>query len=292
VTKTGCESSPHADFTTSKSVVGVGENVYFYNHSTHAIEYEWEFGDGSYSYATEPVYSYTQPGIYEVRMAALDEDQVSYAYRNIEVVGVTADFAVSSTLVEVGEAVSFFNQSAYAKGYEWDFDDGTFSYNASPEHVFNQPGIYSVSLAAYDDNYTDIVYLTIEVLPATILSIEVLEYFDKYPVEGASIILYPTYQDWLDQTNMIIEIFTDEDGIAEVALPPAVYYVDVWHDYHDNYALADEDINFIRVSGIEANTTNYFTAWVDYYDDPLRNGDKRARRKSPNKEKRIYDASR
>ncbi len=209
-----------------------------------------------------------------------------------------ADFTVSNSVVEVGETVQFYNHSSNAYDYEWDFADGNISFNIDPRHTFYDPGVYKVRLAAMDDNETDITYRTITVVePPTILEIEVLEYYDQYAVPNASIILYPTYQDWLDQTNPVMqEVHTDNNGIVAIeGLEPAVYYIDVWHEVHDNYALADEDINFIRISGMVYGEVNYFTAWVDYYEPGTRSAKEnhtRFRRKSVNTEKRKYDVSR
>ena len=215
---TGCERSPHADFTVSNYVVEVGEDVYFYNNSIDAFDFEWDFGDEYASYSDNPVHSYLSPGSYRVTLAAFDDDEVDYAYAYIDVVQPT------------------------------------------PPPPSN-----------------------------TVLEILVLEYYDEYPVPDASIFLYPTYEDWLNQTNPVIEVFTDAEGWAVIEdLPPVNYYLDVWHENHDNYALADEDINFIKVSGMVAGAINTFTAYVDYVEVLQSAGKERTRRKSTNVEKRKY----
>lgn len=209
-----------------------------------------------------------------------------------------ADFAVSSNIVEVGENVYFYNNSLDANEFEWNFDNGIFSYLDNPTYSFTAPGFYEVQLAAFNEDGVDYAYQTIEVIePETYLEIEVLEYYDKYPVEGASVLIYPTLQDWENETNMIIEVFTDAQGIAVVAgLDPRNYYVDVWHEYHDNYSLAEEDLGFIEVSGIVKGEYNYFTAWVDYYPE-VRSAEKakvrdRTRKVTSTEVKREYDKSR
>lgn len=209
---TGCETMPHADFGVSKLVVNVGEDVYFYNNSLNSFEYEWDFGDGYIAYRTSPVHRYYEPGIYEVRLSAFNDDYVDYAYTTIEVVD-----------------------------------------------------------------------------PVTTLNIQVLEYYDQYPVSNASIIVYPTYEDWLNQTNMIIEVFTDVNGVAIIeGLEPAYYYLDIWHEQYDNYALADEDVNFIRVSGLQYGQVTYFTAFVDKVTRLKSKNEDRKRTKSSNDIKRTY----
>lgn len=58
-----------------------------------------------------------------------------------------ADFAFS-TPVEVGEEVTFTNQSENADEFVWDFGDGYTSILRDPVHAFGTPGVHTVSLQA------------------------------------------------------------------------------------------------------------------------------------------------
>jgi hypothetical protein len=167
---------------------------------------------------------------------------------------------------EIGEEVIFFNGSSNATDYEWDFGDGTWSDVYEPIHSFNASGVFTVVLNAYSRNgLVDRSYLDIEVLSPTMLEVEVLEYYDQYPVSGASVILYPTETDWDNETNAIVEGFTNASGkVVFTNLQPRTYYVDVWHTTHNNYTLRNEDVWFIRTDQLEKNQLNSFTAWVDY----------------------------
>lgn len=178
-----------------------------------------------------------------------------------------ADFTADKDLAYTEEGVRFTNYSTDATYYEWDFGDGFISSVSNPTHYYTEPGIYTVQLAAFDykDN-VDFAYVTVEVIrPTASLEIVVKEYYDEYPVPEASVILYPTYEDWLNETNSIIEVFTDRDGVAIVdGLDPIPYYLDVYHTTHNNYQLEAEDINFIKTPALQGGTTTIFTAWVDY----------------------------
>lgn len=167
---------------------------------------------------------------------------------------------------EVGHGVIFYNDSQDADRFEWDFGDGTISNDVNPVHSFNATGTYEVILTAYSkSDQQDQASLTLTVLVPTLLEIQVLEYYEEYVVPDASIILYPTLVDWDDQTNAIIEGFTDQNGIAVFAdLEPFVHYVDVWEQDHDNYSLRAEDVGFIRTAEITPHQINRFTAYVDY----------------------------
>jgi hypothetical protein len=177
-----------------------------------------------------------------------------------------AYFFANKIKVDIGEDVLFFNGSYNATDYEWDFGDGTYSNVYEPAHAYNASGIFTVVLTAYTrSGNIDKSYLDIEVLSPTMLEVEVLEYYDQYPVSGASVILYPTEADWDNQTNAIVEGFTNASGIVVFTnLQPRVYFIDVWHSAHNNYTLRDEDVGFIRTDQLERNQLNQFTAWVDY----------------------------
>lgn len=178
-----------------------------------------------------------------------------------------ASFVVSDITVLEDEDVFFTNSSLDAAIFEWDFGDGVFASSPNVVHSYDQAGIYDVKLTVWskNGNKRDEAYQTITVLEPAILEVEVLEYYDLYAVGGASVILYPTYLDWLDETNMIDEEFTDQDGfVVFTYLMPGRYYVDVWEANHDNYTLAEEDIAFIETDFLTGGL-NYFLAYVDYY---------------------------
>lgn len=168
----------------------------------------------------------------------------------------------------VGEEVWFTNESDNATRFEWDFGDGYISDEANPVHVYYASGTYQVSLKAWSSNgLSDEAFLTLDVMIPTLLEIEVLEYYEKYPVADASVILYSTLTDWDNEKNMVYEGFTDPAGkVVFSGLDDIVYYVDVWEQDHDNYSLRDDDVGFIRTPEIIPHRINRFIAYVDYVD--------------------------
>jgi len=168
----------------------------------------------------------------------------------------------------VGEQVWFTNQSDNISSCKWDFGDGYTSEEFNPVHVFTASGSYEVRLKVWNGNGTsDEASLTIDVLIPTLLEIEVLEYYQDYPVRNASVILYPSLNDWDHETSLIDEGYTDEEGKVVFAdLPRSVYYVDVWEATHDNYTLRNEDVGFIETPEIIPHRINRFIAYVDYVD--------------------------
>ena len=179
-----------------------------------------------------------------------------------------AHFLTDTVEPEVGQDVLFTNDSHNANRFEWDFGDGYVSSEENPSHHYTGTGTFEVVLTAFSrSGLSDEASITIDVKIPTLLEIEVVEWYEEYVVEGASVRLYPTLVDWEDETNMESEGFTDEDGLVVFShLGPWVYYVDVWEQNHDNYALAAEDIGFIRTSEIMPHKINRFVAWVDVAD--------------------------
>jgi hypothetical protein len=179
-----------------------------------------------------------------------------------------AYFSASPGDPVVGEEVWFTNESDNAASFEWDFGDGYISNDANPIHKFTASGTFTVVLKVWSESgLTDEASLILDVKIPTLLEIEVLEYYEEYPVEGASVIIYPTLTDWENETNNVNEGFTDVDGkVVFSDLDNLVYYLDVWEETHDNYALKDEDIGFIQTSEIIPNKINRFIAYVDIVD--------------------------
>ncbi len=176
-----------------------------------------------------------------------------------------AYFSTETVQPEVGEVVYFTNDSRYAESFEWDFGDGFISNEVNPDHVFTGTGTFEVSLTAFSGNGQESkAFLSLQVMIPTLLEIEVLEYYDEYIVPDASVYLYPTLADWDNQTNVTSEGFTDSNGkVVFSNLDPFVYYVDVYEATHDNYALRNEDVAFIRTSEIMPHQINRFIAYVD-----------------------------
>jgi hypothetical protein len=177
-----------------------------------------------------------------------------------------AYFYSDKITAQIGEEVFFTNESYNASHFEWDFGDGTWSDAVDVVHSYSASGTFTVVLSAYSSSGNfDKAYAEIEILSPTMLEVEVLEWYDEYPVQGASVILYPTETDWDNETNAIVEGFTNSAGkVIFTDLGPYVYYVDVWHATHNNYTLRNEDVGFIRTDQLLKNELNQFIAWVDY----------------------------
>lgn len=71
--------------------LGVSGEVIFYDTSSNASSWNWDFGDGGSSTASDPVYSYTTAGIYSVLQVVENAACKDSASRTIVVFGMVAN---------------------------------------------------------------------------------------------------------------------------------------------------------------------------------------------------------
>ena len=177
-----------------------------------------------------------------------------------------ASFMVSSHRVQVYESVDFTNTSSDLPGTsEWDFGDGTIARAIHATHFYEHAGVYTVTLRLYDHSrLVSEAATSIEVV-STSLAVIVKEYGTDVRISNASVILYPTLDDWNYETNAIVEGTTDNDGVVVFDnLDPAIYFADVWHENYNNYQLASEDPGWIRTDQLVPDAVTEFVAYVDY----------------------------
>jgi PKD repeat protein len=161
----------------------------------------------------------------------------------------------------VGEDITFDNFSSNTDYVEWDMGDGSTSTAWNLKHYYIDPGTYTVTQRAFrDKGGVNVASYMVEVWGAE-LKIIAQEYFDIGAPEGvlipgASVMLYPTLEDWENFTNPVVqyidgvavtELFTNSIGeVIFEDLSYQQYYVDVWHQNWSNEPLAFEDVGWIE----------------------------------------------
>jgi len=178
-----------------------------------------------------------------------------------------AFFTTDKVQAFIGEEIYFTNDSYNSVEFEWDFGDGSISTRVHPVYSYSASGTYEVTLTAYSKTgAVDYAYQTITVVSPTILEVEVLEWDQGYPVPGANVRLYPTLNDWDNETNMVSEGNTNANGkVVFYNLGPYVYYVDVWEENHNNWDLRGyQNDDYIRIQQLIPNEINTYIAYVDY----------------------------
>mgnify|MGYP003775021531 CR=1 FL=1 len=116
--------------------------------------YLWDFGDGSYSTAENPEYTYHTDGIFRVELTVTGPGGVSSYSQVVE------SYASPNAYMEVlptavfanDEAVRCFNLSIGADYYLWEFGDGDTSRLEEPSHKYMEEGVYDITLWAYSEN--------------------------------------------------------------------------------------------------------------------------------------------
>jgi PKD repeat protein len=127
--------------------------VTFNNLSSKATDFYWSFGDGNYDVVQNPVYNYSQSGLYNVCLSIYDS--VTYCYSDIckEVKVIVANneatFARFAYYVQ-DDTVFFTNYSENANKYYWTFGDGSFNATENPTKIYTKPGVYRVCLKAFN----------------------------------------------------------------------------------------------------------------------------------------------
>lgn len=207
-----------------------------------------------------------------------------------------ADFFVSRNVVDAGDVVYFTNNSIDADYFEWDFGDGTRTTGFDVSHIYELEGTYTVTLFASKGRHrVDKAVRTINVLYPTSLEVIVLEYYDEYAVQDASVLLYNSLDDWNNEYNPLVEGFTNQYGETVFShLDQQRYYIDVWETNHHNYWLAEEDVGFIETPIMIPHELNSFIAWVDYTGPALKSSAGRDRsmariRKLERVDRRTYE---
>jgi len=117
----------------------------------------WDFGDGNFSTEQHPVHPYPEPGIYTVCLIIEHDVPPNYCSdticKIIEIPDTVACEAMYSYALDpyFPLEVSFMDHSlGNITDWEWDFGDGTGSFEQNPIHIFPEPGEYLVCLNVYN----------------------------------------------------------------------------------------------------------------------------------------------
>jgi len=151
--------------------------VQFVNQSQWATAYLWDFGDGYVSTRENPTHSFYDMGEFTIRLQATGPGGTDYASWTIDVwetPNVAFNSAPDSVFVK-DKPVRFFNLSAGATDYSWDFGDydesgdaapGNFSNAVDTSHIYFNEGYKDVTLVAWNDHCSDSITLpAVKVIP-------------------------------------------------------------------------------------------------------------------------------
>ena len=126
---------------------------------TSNVTYQWEFGTGDGSTVTDPAYTYTQPGIYDVTLTVTNEGRCINSFKEpayIEAYEIpVADFTLFPEQAVLEEATINFTNGSTSNDpmtYNWDFGDNNTSDQKDPVHTYTESGEYTVVLVTTTSN--------------------------------------------------------------------------------------------------------------------------------------------
>ncbi len=158
---------PVAAFETSSAAGCDSLGVQFTNVSSSFISSEWYFGDGYFSYDTDPYHHYSDTGTYVSTLVVTDSlgcTDYIVASDTIHVYSTPqASFDPSITQGCKPLSVDFTNTSLYSDSYEWDFGYGAKSYLENPSYTYNIAGTYYASVTVHNHGVCSAFYDSVEI---------------------------------------------------------------------------------------------------------------------------------
>ena len=125
------------------------ETVNFTNTSIDAVDYFWDFGDGTISVLPNPSHAYTS-GNYTVSLCAMSAMcRDTLVITDMISIGeiLHSDFIVDDSLICQDQQVNFTDVTLNGPdAWLWDFGDGNTSQVQNPSHTYVNPGTYDISL--------------------------------------------------------------------------------------------------------------------------------------------------
>jgi len=122
--------------------------------------FTWSFGDGTTSNLAAPTKVYNTPGIYNVILNATgpggSDNEIKIGYVTVNPPPPAADFVASAVEGVSPFSVTFSDLSTGSPtSWSWSFGDGGTASTQNPTHVYNTPGVYTVSLTVVGPSGAD-----------------------------------------------------------------------------------------------------------------------------------------
>jgi|GEM_PF-6034749 len=162
------------DFTAARRYVEIGEEIEFtstVSGNESSVTYLWNFGldaDASSEVTSDPVVSFSSSGMKTISLQVTDNTGAMTEIKNAFIsvneprtLPLRADFGGCPPIgLRPGSNVTFTDASSGGSTYPlssylWDFGDGTTSTSMYGSHVYNDIGVYTVSLTVCDGDNCD-----------------------------------------------------------------------------------------------------------------------------------------
>ena len=128
---------------------------YVTDNNANIVAWNYNFGDGYSSSEQNPIYEYSCSGTFDISLDVISSEgcknfavaSTVVRVNNLPIVDFKANKLIAS---EMFPEISFYNLSEGAMFYEWNFDNGDYSFEENPIYSFSNPDIYNVTLAVID----------------------------------------------------------------------------------------------------------------------------------------------
>ncbi len=143
----GMSPSPIAEFTSSKTTICALDSIIFTNTSTNAVTYDWSFEGGTPSTSVDvsPSVVYSTPGLYDVRLIAINNDKrdtiLLEDYITINSNPVSEFTLPEESCIDSVVSIIFTGTASDSATYSWNF--GTDATPAMSNTSGNQSATYS-----------------------------------------------------------------------------------------------------------------------------------------------------
>ncbi len=141
---------PATSFSASSLSSCVGNSVQFTDLSHGAVEWEWNFGEGTVSHEQNPSFIYNEVGNYVVTLFSQDTLGCSAFYSMTVPLGIhpfpVAQFTLSDSSSCAPLVLGIDNQSTGGTLYSWDFGGISTSTDFEPAFSFINAGVYDIKL--------------------------------------------------------------------------------------------------------------------------------------------------
>ncbi len=140
--------APTASFSSNTNYGCAPLIVQYTNTSAgNPTSFSWVFEGGIPATSTQanPVVTYNAPGIYDVQLTVTNPSGSNTIIQN-DYIEVESPTVSNFSSVVTGYVATFTNLSQNATSYQWNFGDGQTSTESNPAHLYNQDGIYVVTL--------------------------------------------------------------------------------------------------------------------------------------------------
>jgi beta propeller repeat protein len=184
----------------------------------HALEYFWNFGDGSTSAQPNPSHAFTRSGSYNVKLwvrdpyGSFDVDEITIIIYNVPPTAAAGD----DITVYEDELITFDASGSYDTPsdlpmlrYYWDFGDTLTASGMIVTHTYHELGTYTVALTVKDnDGETDVDTMTVVVMnvPPTVNA------GSDQEIMGSTVSFYGTAYDTVSDFPLLNYTWSFGDG--------------------------------------------------------------------------------